>query len=155
MKAWSWILIIVLAVLIKLSSFYPDFVERYYSNGVYRLISKFLRVLFGWIPFSFGDLVYGFFGLVILIKTFQTGRALFRKKFSRQYFINGLKQIIFFFLFLSFLFFWRAPKSLFQIMKWQVATRNNWSFIKWQWINEWDVFGVHYQWSKTILCESR
>lgn len=37
---------------------YPLFVEEYYSNGIYPIISKSLRTLFGWIPFSFGDLIY-------------------------------------------------------------------------------------------------
>ncbi|WP_234416091.1 DUF3810 domain-containing protein [Flagellimonas amoyensis] len=37
---------------------YPLFVENYYSNGVYPYISGLLRTLFGWIPFSVGDLVY-------------------------------------------------------------------------------------------------
>ncbi|AYN68496.1 DUF3810 domain-containing protein [Euzebyella marina] len=36
----------------------PDVVENYYSQGFYPLISKFFRFLFGWIPFSFGDIIY-------------------------------------------------------------------------------------------------
>lgn len=45
-------------ILVKWVSSYPNFVETYYSNGIYLHISGFLRMLFGWIPFSFGDLVY-------------------------------------------------------------------------------------------------
>ena len=45
-------------ILVKWMGSYPDFVETYYSNGIYPYISGFLRILFGWIPFSFGDLVY-------------------------------------------------------------------------------------------------
>ena len=45
-------------ILVKWVSSYPNFVETYYSNGIYPYISGFLRMLFGWIPFSFGDLVY-------------------------------------------------------------------------------------------------
>lgn len=37
---------------------HPMFVEEYYSSGLYLIISKVLRTLFGWIPFSFGDLIY-------------------------------------------------------------------------------------------------
>ncbi|MDT0606986.1 DUF3810 domain-containing protein [Croceitalea rosinachiae] len=37
---------------------YPELVEKYYSEGIYPLISKFLRTLFGWIPFSVGDIFY-------------------------------------------------------------------------------------------------
>lgn len=53
----------------------PAFIERYYSNGVYPYISSFFRILFGWIPFSVGDLLIAF-GIIsflrfifILIKT--------------------------------------------------------------------------------------
>src|SRR6185369_9549424 len=108
MRAWSWILVILLTVLIKFSSLYPGFIERYYSNGVYPVISKTQRFLFGWIPFSVGDLIYGFFILVILVKTWQLVRVVFKKKFNRQYFLSGLKQIIFFFLlvYVFFYLFW-------------------------------------------------
>ena len=44
--------------LYQLLSQYPNFVERYYSNGLFPLISIFLRSCFGWVPFSVGDLLY-------------------------------------------------------------------------------------------------
>ncbi|UJH67904.1 DUF3810 domain-containing protein [Allomuricauda sp. SCSIO 65647] len=45
-------------LLVKWLAGHPDWVEKYYSEGIYPLISRFLRMLFGWIPFSFGDLLY-------------------------------------------------------------------------------------------------
>ena len=45
-------------LLIKLLSNAPEIVERYYSNGFYQTISKIFRYSLGWIPFSFGDLIY-------------------------------------------------------------------------------------------------
>ncbi len=42
----------------------PDLVETYYSNGIYPVISQFFRKLFGWIPFSVGEVIYTF--LIIL-----------------------------------------------------------------------------------------
>ena len=42
-------------LLVKLLSNYPEFVEQYYSNGLYPVISKALRFTLGWLPFSFGD----------------------------------------------------------------------------------------------------
>ena len=45
-------------ILVKWLSNYPDWVERYYSTGLYIWISKFFRTLFGWIPFSIGELIY-------------------------------------------------------------------------------------------------
>jgi hypothetical protein len=105
MKAWSWVTLILLVVLIKLSSLYSGFIEEYYSNGIYQVISKVQRFLFGWLPFSIGDLVYGFFIIVILIKTWQLLKVLFKIRYSRPYFLEGLKQIIFFFLFVYVFFY--------------------------------------------------
>src|SRR5437016_2354497 len=99
MKAWSWITLIILAVLIKVSSFYPAFIEQYYSTGIYPVIGKTQRFLFGWIPFSIGDCFYAFFVIVVLIKLWQIFRAIFKRKFNRQYFFSGLKQTVFFILF--------------------------------------------------------
>ena len=47
-------------ICIKLLSNYPDIVEHYYSNGIYPWISKTFRYVLGWMPFSFGDLIYAF-----------------------------------------------------------------------------------------------
>jgi len=57
-KAILALLIIPFYILIKVLSRFPDFVERYYSNGLYPIISKLLRLTLGWLPFSFGDLFY-------------------------------------------------------------------------------------------------
>lgn len=45
-------------LLVKWFGSYPGLVETYYSNGVYTYISKFFRFLYGWIPFSIGDIIY-------------------------------------------------------------------------------------------------
>ncbi|MFK5974780.1 MAG: DUF3810 domain-containing protein [Flavobacteriaceae bacterium] len=45
-------------ILVKWLGTYPDAIEKYYSNGIYPFISKFFRILFGWIPFSVGDIIY-------------------------------------------------------------------------------------------------
>lgn len=105
MRVWSWLLLVLLAILIKFSSAYSVFIERYYSNGIYPAVSKIQRVLLGWIPFSIGDLFYGFFILVLIVKIWQLVRAMFKRKFSRQYLLTGLKQIIFFFLLVYVLFY--------------------------------------------------
>ncbi|MDG1063608.1 MAG: DUF3810 domain-containing protein [Flavobacteriaceae bacterium] len=56
---------VILALLLPVQYFgllvlrhYPQFVETYYSQGVYPLMSSLSRYLFGWIPFSIGDLIY-------------------------------------------------------------------------------------------------
>lgn len=45
-------------IIVKWLAGHPDWVERYYSTGVYPVISKFFRMLFGWIPFSIGEIIY-------------------------------------------------------------------------------------------------
>lgn len=45
-------------LLVKFIAQYPQFIETYYSNGLYPFISKIFRYVLGWLPFSFGDIVY-------------------------------------------------------------------------------------------------
>lgn len=70
----AWICLVVLAVIIKLFSRSPELVEKYYSTGLYPVLSRLQRLLFGWIPFSIGDILYGalliwlIYGLVSLVR---------------------------------------------------------------------------------------
>ena len=105
MKAWSWLLLILAAIMIKFASTRPLWVEENYSNGIYPLISKIQRSIFGWIPFSVGDLFYAFLVLVIIFKTVQLGKYIYKKRINRQYLLNGLKQVLFFFLFVYVFFY--------------------------------------------------
>lgn len=104
MKSWSWILLILLTIGIKWASWYPDWVEKNYSLGLYPWISKAQRYLFGWIPFSIGDLFYAFLVLVILFQTWKFFRLLFRRKLTRAMFRESLQQGIFFLLFIYVFF---------------------------------------------------
>jgi hypothetical protein len=51
-------------IIVKWLGNHSEFVENYYSTGFYPFISRLFRILFGWIPFSIGDLIY--FSLIIL-----------------------------------------------------------------------------------------
>jgi hypothetical protein len=104
MKSKTWVFLVLATIFIKWVSLYPDFIEKHYSNGVYPVISKVQRILFGWIPFSIGDVFYAFLILIVLYKTGQLVKTIWKKKFNRQYLITGLQQIIFFFLFTYVLF---------------------------------------------------
>lgn len=44
----------------------PELVERYYSTGIYLFISKTSRYLFGWLPFSVGDIFYFLVGILVI-----------------------------------------------------------------------------------------
>ena len=72
--------------LIKLLSNYPEFVEDYYSNGFYQFMSKLFRYTLGWIPFSFGDLVYAF-GIIYILRWFYLNRKRLRKD-TKRWFID-------------------------------------------------------------------
>jgi hypothetical protein len=104
MKSWSWVLLIISAIFIKWVSLYPDWVEKNYTYGIYPVISKVQRILFGWVPFSIGDLFYTFLALIVLFRTFMFFRLLFKKRLTRKYFALGLQQAIFFFLFVYVFF---------------------------------------------------
>jgi hypothetical protein len=64
-------LLIVLTILIKWASWYPQWVEDNYTYGIYPLISKIQRLAFGWVPFSLGDLFYAFLIVVIIFRTYR------------------------------------------------------------------------------------
>lgn len=75
----------ILAVTVRIFSLYPLAVERYYSNGIYPLISAFQRILFGWLPFSVGDLAYGAAGMWLLVRLVKMIKALRRHEAGRAY----------------------------------------------------------------------
>ncbi|MUU78166.1 DUF3810 domain-containing protein [Winogradskyella endarachnes] len=45
---------------------YPEFVEQFYSNGIYQFLSKLSRYVFGWLPFSIGDIFYTLAGIYLI-----------------------------------------------------------------------------------------
>lgn len=58
LRDWLLISLLIASILIKLFSLNPVWVEKYYTFAFYPVISRVLRGLFGWIPFSIGDLLY-------------------------------------------------------------------------------------------------
>jgi Protein of unknown function (DUF3810) len=71
-----------LALCIKIFSFFPAAVERYYSNGMYPVISRGLRWLFGWIPFSVGDILYTIVAIWLLMAIFRLIKAIVQKRIN-------------------------------------------------------------------------
>ena len=65
-KIWIALSIFPQILLVKSLSFFPEFVESFYSNGLYILISKAMRIVFGWIPFSVGDVIYTLAGIYVI-----------------------------------------------------------------------------------------
>ncbi len=74
MQKWQRIASVFLVVQIGFVYYlrqHPVLVEQYYSNGIYSYIASFLRILFGWIPFSVGDVLYFFAGLWLVYKSIR------------------------------------------------------------------------------------
>lgn len=65
-------------VIVKGLALFPEFIETYYSNGFYQFTSKLFRYTLGWLPFSFGDLVYGFGILYIFRWLFLNRRRIIK-----------------------------------------------------------------------------
>jgi hypothetical protein len=60
------IVLLIISALIKVITFFPTWIENNYSNGFYLRLSAFYRKLFGFLPFSLGDILY-FFAAIFLI----------------------------------------------------------------------------------------
>ena len=74
----------------------PVFIEQYYSNGIYPYISSFFRIILGWIPFSFGDVLLAF-GVFIFIR--------FLYRLIQNRFRNFIPKFIHFVAVLSLIYF--------------------------------------------------
>jgi Protein of unknown function (DUF3810) len=91
----AWLTIIALIVLVKIFAAFPVAVEKYYSNGIYPFISRLQRLLFGWIPFSIGDIVYAIAVVYLLIKLLKFIRTIFKKRPNKQFYWYGLQWLLF------------------------------------------------------------
>ena len=70
--------IIPQALLVHILSQHPDVVETYYSTGFYPIVSKLFRYMFGWIPFSVGDVLMA----LALVYVLRWGIIHFRRLFK-------------------------------------------------------------------------
>lgn len=77
------LLLLAGAVIIKLWALNEAAVETYYTYGVYPAVSGTLRLLWGWVPFSVGDLLYAAAALYLFAKTYKYLR-LVRKGASKR-----------------------------------------------------------------------
>ena len=80
--------LVIIAVIIRVISMDADWIERYYSNGVYPHIVRFQRMLLGWVPFSVGDLFYGWAVIWLIIQTVKLIRRLARRDAGRDYLLG-------------------------------------------------------------------
>lgn len=97
-----------LIVFIKLFSLNKNWVEDFYALKFYPFLSKILRILFGWIPFSFGDLLYFLAGCWVMWKIIKNVRFFIRKDLSRKTALRKCIKLvlIFAFIYIVFNIFW-------------------------------------------------
>lgn len=91
----TWICLVALAAGIKSLSFFPAAVERYYSTGIYLFLSRLQRILFGWMPFSFGDLLYLAVIIWLIAALIRTVRALIGRKIGRMWLLSFVRRSLF------------------------------------------------------------
>ncbi len=104
------ILLPIQMLLIELASKNPEFIETYYSNGIYLYLSKFLRIVLGWLPFSVGDLLM-ILGLFVLIRfLYRLIRTNFKNLIPKIIHITAVLSIIYFCFYLLWgLNYYREP----------------------------------------------
>ncbi len=66
-------------ILVRLFSLFPEWVEAYYSQGIYPPISRFFRILLGWIPFSVGDVIYAMLIMLGVLYLYREWNRIRRK----------------------------------------------------------------------------
>ena len=104
------LLLVVQIIIVKTLAFFPETIEEFYSNGLYPILSKGLRITFGSLSFSFGDVIYGVL-IFLLVKWIVKNR----KGFLKNWKANGLKFLsilsvfYFFFHFLWGMNYYRIP----------------------------------------------
>jgi hypothetical protein len=98
------VFILVVSVLIKIATFYPSWIEKNYSRGIYPYISWFYRTLFGWIPFSLGDILYTaafvflltrFVKFVNILTSRRFGNINYKRKLRNAFFVIAAIYIYF------------------------------------------------------------
>jgi hypothetical protein len=103
-------------ILIPFLGFFPEFIERWFSNGFYLIISKSLRILLGNIPFSVGDVLY-FLLIVFGIQWVWSNRKNWKANWKEQFFsVLSVVSVLYFAFHLLWGFnYYRQP--LFEKMK--------------------------------------
>ena len=97
-------------ILVGWASRNPQWIEKYYSRGVYPEISGFLRRLLGWIPFSVGDVLYGVLFISLLGWLWYLYETRFTPLWDQLYRIGAFISLVFFgFHFLWGLNYYRVP----------------------------------------------
>ncbi|MBW2961228.1 DUF3810 domain-containing protein [Mesonia aestuariivivens] len=88
--------------LVSIAAKFPQFIETYYSNGFYPIVSKLERYALGWLPFSVGDLVYAALVICLIRWIYIRIKTGFKK--PKVWIVKGISALSI--LYFSFHFFW-------------------------------------------------
>ena len=104
------ILLLIQIIILKIIRFFPENIERFYSNGFYIYLSKFSRIILGKIPLSIGDCLY-FILILLLVKWFWTKRKSWKLDWKNNLLtiLSVLSVFYFFFHVLWALNYYREP----------------------------------------------
>ena len=93
-KHLYWLIPTIIAIAIKIFSLFHHAVEYFYSERVYPIISGLQRILFGWLPISIGDILYGIAVIYLIVKVVQLIKALIKRRWTKQSFLAGLGSFV-------------------------------------------------------------
>jgi hypothetical protein len=102
--------LLIQIIILKIIRFFPECVERFYSNGLYVYLSKFSRIVLGKIPFSIGDCIY-FILILLVLKWFWKNRKSWKEEWKNNLLtiLSVLSVFYFFFHILWALNYYREP----------------------------------------------
>ena len=102
--------LLIQILVLQIIKFFPEFVERFYSNGMYVWVSKISRATLGKIPFSVGDLIYGIVIIYILKSIWNSRKSWrFEKRNAALKILSLLSVVYFLFHFLWAMNYYRQP----------------------------------------------
>lgn len=98
----------VLAVFIFFISGNPGWIEKNYASGFFQSLASAMRLLFGWMPFSLGDIIYSIVTLSVLWQIGKFFVRLFHKTDSWAKKLSPLLTagLILLFVYVYFYLFW-------------------------------------------------
>lgn len=92
------LLLLLQIIAVNLLSFFPAFVEEYYSNGLYPYIARTSRTILGIAGFSVGDIIYGIV-IILLLRWFWKKRKTWRRHYKDNLLTVLSFMSVFYFLF--------------------------------------------------------
>ena len=102
--------LLIQILILQIMPFFPEFVEQFYSNGLYVSISNFSRMILGKIPFSVGDILYAIV-IAYLLKSIWKARKTWKQEWKNNILkvLSVLSVVYFLFHFLWAMNYYRQP----------------------------------------------